>query len=141
MDDGVSPILATLLMVAITVVTAGVLFVLAQGLGSSTDAPAQLTMVVRDAQDRAVVQTTAGDPKWDQIDVRMSNPGGWRINGLATTGTVAGVWVQASGGHIYPGNYIDVCLDTPGGELILEVRHTDPTLGVTTLTFTNVGSC
>ena len=140
-DDAVSPVLATILMVAITIVTAGVLFVLVQGLGGGTNAPAQLTLVVKDAQDRAVVQALAGSPRWDEIDMRMNFAGGWELNGVASTGKPTGEWVQASGGHIYPGNYIDVCLDTPGGDLILEVRHTDPTLGVTTLTFTNVGGC
>jgi flagellin-like protein len=140
-NEAVSPILGTLLMVAITIVLAGVIFVVVQGLGHSTDAPAQLTLVVKDAQDRAVVQATAGGPRWDEIDIRMSAPGGWAVNSAAATGFAAGVWVQAGGDHIYPSHYLDVCLDMPGGDLILEVRHTDPTLGVTTLTFTNVGSC
>lgn len=140
-DAAVSPIIATILMVAITVVVAGVLFALVQGLGVGTKAPAQLSFIVNDAQDRAVVKATQGDPRWGEIEVRMSANGGWAINGPPGSGGVADVWVQAEGPVIYAGNYVEVCLDSAGGDLILDLRHTDPTLGITTLVFSNVDGC
>lgn len=140
-ESAVSPVLATILMVAITVVLAATVFVIANGLGSSTAASATVVFNVNDAQDRAVVKASNGKVQWESTEFRLSADGGWAVNGNAATGMAAGEWNRAAGGKVYAGEYVDFCADVPHNDLVVEVRYADPSLGLTQLTFTNVGVC
>src|SRR5688572_16717013 len=131
--DGVSPDLATVLMVAITVVVAASLFIFSQQLGVGTTPPGTLVFSIHDAQDRAVVISTSGDVAWEDIEVRMSEDGGWALNGPAATGFSAGVWYPAGAGPAYARHYFELCRDI-AGPLVFELRHQDPGLGITKLT-------
>ena len=77
-DEAVSPVIATILMVAITVVLAGVLYVWAANLAESntSDAPGFYTFSGTDApgSDGAVVMTLSNgeDLSWASIDIKAS---------------------------------------------------------------------
>ena len=83
-DEAVSPVIATILMVAITVVLAGVLYVWASSLAEgNTDG--DLTLYVFDAEDAGgeltdgtednlvrVTMTQGGDINWASVNVKIS---------------------------------------------------------------------
>jgi len=84
-DEAVSPVIATILMVAITVVLAGVLYVWAANLAESntSDAPGFYTFSGTDAPgtDGAVIMTmnSGDDLGWASIDIKAS------VDGAAST--------------------------------------------------------
>ena len=84
-DEAVSPVIATILMVAITVVLAGVLYVWAANLAESntSDAPGFYTFSGTDAPgtDGAVIMTmnSGNDLGWASIDIKAS------VDGQAST--------------------------------------------------------
>ena len=88
-DEAVSPVIATILMVAITVVLAGVLYVWAANLAESntSDAPGFYTFSGTDAPgtDGAVIMTmnSGNDLGWASIDIKSS------VDGAASTMVVA----------------------------------------------------
>ncbi len=77
-DEAVSPVIATILMVAITVVLAGVLYVWAANLAESNtgDAPGLYTFSVRDAPgtDGAVIMAMNSGPDlgWASVEIKAS---------------------------------------------------------------------
>ena len=80
-DEAVSPVIATILMVAITVVLAGVLYVWAANLAESntSDAPGFYTFSGTDAPgtDGAVIMTmnSGDDLNWASVDIKASVDG------------------------------------------------------------------
>jgi flagellin-like protein len=139
-DSAVSPVIATILMVAITVVVAATVFVISQQLGVGTDQPATLAFRTEDAQDRVKVISTSSDVDWADIQVRLSDDGEWSLNGGVAVEAEAGEWLQAGTGPVYAGHSFDLCLATPGPG-VFEVRYQDPGLGITRLTLVDIGAC
>jgi flagellin-like protein len=139
-ERAVSPVLATILMVAITVVVAASLFIFSQQLGVGTRPPGTLVFDIHDAQDRVVVKSTSGDLVWDDVEIRLNEDGGWARNANAVTGMAGGTWYPAGTGPIYATQFFDLCLDV-AGPLVLEFRNADPGLGITKLTLVDVSQC
>ena len=99
-DEAVSPVIATILMVAITVVLAGVLYVWAANLAESntSDAPGFYTFSGTDAPgtDGAVIMTmnSGNDLGWASIDIKSS------VDGAASTMVVACGSDDGNGGTV-----------------------------------------
>jgi flagellin-like protein len=70
-NEGVSPVIGVILMVAITVVLAAVVFVLVQNLGKDVEMPVNVSMLKQDEGETYLVHTidrkTIG---WTQVETR-----------------------------------------------------------------------
>lgn len=132
--------MATILMVAITVVVAATIFVISRQLGVGTDAPGALTFRINDAQDEVTVISTSNDLDWQDIEVRLNEDGAWSLEGGPVQDAPAGVWQRAGRGAVFAGQSFSLCMDTTG-PAIFEVRYRDPGLGINKLTLGEVGAC
>jgi len=75
-SEAVSPVIATILMVAITVVLAAVLYVMVLGFGgTSTQTPAATYMknTVTGGQKITIVSITKTDVPWDDVTIQVTN--------------------------------------------------------------------
>src|SRR5512137_1388558 len=75
-SEAVSPVIATILMVAITVVLAAVLYVMVLGFGGTsvtTPAATYSKAPVTNGEQINIVSITKTDVAWDQIKVQMSD--------------------------------------------------------------------
>lgn len=87
--EAVSPVIATILMVAITVVLAAVLYVMVLGFNTGTNqTPAAVynkTSATGGGAKILIVSITRNDVSWDDVKVQLQAPGG----GFSTWTTVA----------------------------------------------------
>jgi flagellin-like protein len=94
-SEAVSPVIATILMVAITVVLAAVLYVMVLGFGgTSTQTPAATYQknTITNGQKITIVSITKTDVPWDDIQIQLSdgtNTAVWNTT-KAFQSTVAG---------------------------------------------------
>ncbi len=139
-DDAVSPVIGVILMVAITVVLAAVVFVLVSqvGHGKAGNLP-NIVLDVTESQDKATV-ISASDAYWDQLEIRLSVDGGWGMNEPATTGTSANEWVRIGGGQIGASDYLHICADTPG-RITVDIRYIDLNTVVAGFTLGHAAAC
>ena len=75
-SEAVSPVIATILMVAITVVLAAVLYVMVLGFGgTSTTTPAATyaKQTITNGEKITIVSITKSDVSWDDIKIQLSN--------------------------------------------------------------------
>ena len=86
-EEGVSPVIATILMVAITVVLAATLYMMLPS-GDSGDATEAMSGRVRDVSDGYIVEIDSGSVEWDADKPRLYNTD----SGVATT---ADSWTSA----------------------------------------------
>ena len=76
-EEGVSPVIATILMVAITVVLAAVLYVMVMGIGGKTENPPAGVIAKTESAGRGAEKLYFGafnpDTKWDQCKFLVEN--------------------------------------------------------------------
>ena len=102
-EDAVSPVIAVILMVAITVVLAATVFVLVSDIGKNAgQAPMNMGITNSETDDNLVV-TSAGTGDWDAIELRADQPVRFNLtgaSGLTTAGTflAQNTWVAANSG-------------------------------------------
>ncbi|MBU0623948.1 MAG: type IV pilin N-terminal domain-containing protein [Candidatus Thermoplasmatota archaeon] len=75
-SEAVSPVIATILMVAITVVLAAVLYVMVLGFGgTSTQTPAATYQknTITNGQKITIVSLTKADVPWDDVKIQVSD--------------------------------------------------------------------
>jgi flagellin-like protein len=131
--EAVSPIVGVVLMVAITIVVAGVLFIIVQGIGIGGE-PAPLVQFLRDNRDGQLKVVQMDDDQIDltQVEVKISKDGWIAYNENAGTSTIeapAGVFVpvsDTSGTFLKAGDYLEFCLDGPTDSIEVAVRITHP---------------
>lgn len=78
-SEAVSPVIATILMVAITVVLAAVLYVMVLGFGgTSTTTPAATysKATISGGEKITIVSITKTDVPWDDVKIQLSDPSG-----------------------------------------------------------------
>ncbi|MCJ7463343.1 MAG: type IV pilin N-terminal domain-containing protein [Thermoplasmata archaeon] len=94
-SEAVSPVIATILMVAITVVLAAVLYVMVLGFGgTSTQTPAATYQknTITNGQKITIVSITKTDVPWDDVKIQVSdgtNIAAWSPTKAALSTTVA----------------------------------------------------
>lgn len=115
-SEAVSPVIATILMVAITVVLAAVLYVMVLGFGGTsqtTPAATYSKAPITNGQQIGIVSITRADVSWDQIKVQM------------TDGTNFVEWETAAadldGGSAVTQNYSTKTLGTGGPVICCQV--------------------
>lgn len=115
---GVSPVIATILMVAITVVLAAVLYVMVMGLGDISTTPnGQITKVEKTGTGEYKLTLSTFSPSTKLTDIKVN------VNGTLFTSSDGKTWVpdkdytykitvtdQAGDGKVSQGDYITVKL-------------------------------
>jgi flagellin-like protein len=73
-DDAVSPVIAVILMVAITVVLAATVFVLVSDIGGNTaNSAPSISWTSDEGQDKLVVSTAAQNADWNRLTVQVDS--------------------------------------------------------------------
>jgi archaeal type IV pilus assembly protein PilA len=130
--SGVSPVIATILMVAITVVLAAVLYVMVMGFGGSTpQAPA--ATLTKSGSDKVIVNI---NPATDRDDMKFSLAGGTPVamSGTAGTGSNTVTFVDLGGdGKVTSGDYFQIN-GTVSGSLALLWINGDTTQSLVSIT-------
>jgi flagellin-like protein len=155
-DLAVSPVIATILMVAITVVLAATAFVLVADVGGNAGntAPA-IGFRVNDALDHLEVTSAGPKADWKRISVRLlsDDDGGSvyvgddpvpYVNKAATTngGLISSpVAVATDPQPIAGGDYLAFCGSGTDGPITLQVTDTDANSLVGTFGFSDLAPC
>ncbi len=150
-EEAVSPVIGVILMVAITVVLAAVVFVLVSDLGGG-DANAQpaISWKQSEAGDYAEVTSAEADADWSEFELKMSQDGRFRVGAVPLTGDattvspdgVAGEWVTMIAGGIGGGDKLYFCVDSSAGPaLTVTLRHIDSNAVAKEFSFNSVAQC
>jgi archaeal type IV pilus assembly protein PilA len=121
-EEAVSPVIGVILMVAITVVLAAVVFVLVSNLGKSSSSAPTFVVQRDDATDRLSVTSADSDADWNRLSIKTNssanpNSPSFRLNsatGAGTAITEAGVEITGSADQMSAGEYLSFCADTAG---------------------------
>lgn len=155
-DDAVSPVMGTILMVAIGVVLAGAMFFVVAGLGAKDKGtPPDMRFIRDDTLDRLQVIKVNPAVARDQFDIKMSAPGDFEADGPVTAGAhavpTANVWVPVAGapggpgaGFVEAGSSFSFCADGGGSAVpgvTVEFRHRPTNAVVFRGAFISMDSC
>lgn len=162
-EDAVSPVIGTLIMVAIAVVLAGVLFVIVSQIGKGGQDPSPRMAISRNEQsDRLEITQIDDGVMRGEYDIRMTVAGDFNVDGPVEAGTdaaTAQTFVRLAGavgapidGVLGPGSYIAFCAETgaigPTGnggpatvDVSVELRHRSTNSIVWHDTFTSLADC
>jgi archaeal type IV pilus assembly protein PilA len=122
-DEAVSPVIGVILMVAITVVLAAVVFVLVTRLAGNSN---------EDAPDLSFAKTEDPDGTGAYFTVvsTSSDVGDWTaytllVNGVAPAGPTPGICTMPASGPIEAGNRVNCDTDTddPANGAVVQLRH------------------
>jgi flagellin-like protein len=149
-EEAVSPVIGVILMVAITVVLAAVVFVLVSDLGNTDEAAAAVSFSKDEGTDRIEVISAASSADWNRLSIRITSGTTSDATGAIVVGTAVpyqndvavvgsdelcqAVANACAGSNVAIGNAIDVI---DAGDF-LEVCATDGIGGVAGGEATNV---
>jgi FlaG/FlaF family flagellin (archaellin) len=144
--DAVSPLMATLIMVVMTIVlTAGVL-VLLNGVGSRDSGPAPVVVPSKDeAADRVLIIRADGLIPLSRLRIEMSVPGHFAYNSLAGLGSPAlpanTLVPLAATGTVTGGDAVFLCANAAASDV--QVLLQDPVTNkvVATASFSSLVAC
>lgn len=133
-DEAVSPVVATIVMVAVTVVLAGVLFAVVTGIRSQSHNTENVGFRVDETADSLYVIKVEEQPQWSTYEVRLSVAGDFELGGPVQAGTdalVANVFASMGGAPNGPGDAAVAAGSTmyfcaepgPVGGVDIEIRH------------------
>ncbi|MGB0653269.1 MAG: archaellin/type IV pilin N-terminal domain-containing protein [Thermoplasmatota archaeon] len=112
-EEAVSPVIGVILMVAITVVLAAVVFVLVSDLGSDSETGAAMKFQKDESDDQIKVVSAENTIDWDRISLKASATGStYDVNDAAATGDTAVTASLAAipdTDSIEAGDYIEFC--------------------------------
>lgn len=145
--DAVSPVVAVILMVAITVVLAAVVFVLVNNLGEGKD-PAPIVGMSADlGRARFNIQQGPAGHSWNEFTLKADEALRFSLNGpatLASTALAPGTLVQVGSAatQVTGGDYIQFCGD--GGaksQIHVQLRHVPSNSLTYSSEFIQVAAC
>jgi flagellin-like protein len=145
-DEAVSPVIGTILMVAITVVIAAVVFVFVSGFDEPANAPA-VSVSADDLDDRLVFIRADPDLKSDDFEIRISVAGGFGYNEAAAnvgpTDLAAFTFVPVGPDSLElgGGDSIFLCADSPAQDVQVALRHRESVTMVYEETFVTMRGC
>lgn len=155
-DSAVSPVVGTILMVAIAVVLSGVMFILTTQIGKGKDSPPEMAFVRDEQNDRLMITKIAPVIARGEYEIRMSRAGDFDVDAQVGAGAdvaSANAFVALAGapggpaeGQIEPGSYISFCVETgnPGtvaDGVLVELRHAKSNSIVWKDTFLTLADC
>jgi flagellin-like protein len=134
-DEAVSPVIGVILMVAITVVLAAVVFVLVSNLGGDSNTAPAISWNKNESSDELSVVTASSNADWANLEISFSAAGGYRLNGGDATGTVGmtgttqdmaantPIAIRTTADPIRAADTLEFCADVAGP---LTITITDP---------------
>ena len=152
-DEAVSPVIGVILMVAITVVLAAVVFVLVSNLGKGTESAPNLGATSDDTNNKIQINTAPNGLTWDKFDLKADKAivsylnaaaagGAGGTDLVANTATDAGTSSQTVSG----GDYFAFCGGTMATgatqtSVTVTIIHVASNTQVYTHTFPSVTAC
>ncbi|HLF16186.1 MAG TPA: type IV pilin N-terminal domain-containing protein [Candidatus Thermoplasmatota archaeon] len=146
-DEAVSPVIGTILMVAITVVLAAVVLVLVNGTNGNGDSAPPVAMQRDEASDQVEVVRGSGDADWSLVEIRSSEALRFALNGaagIASTQLPAGTFVAASASSnvIDAAEFLDFCGDGAiKSNVDITLRYTSPNSVLEELHYLAIPAC
>jgi flagellin-like protein len=146
-EEGISPVLGTLLAVAITVLLGGTVFVVAtQFNGPKDNAPSMQFLIDNRSGQIQILRAEKGIDV-STLQVQLSVPGHMGYNNAATlAATTIGpsTWVSllpAPGTSVTGGDAINFCADAGGGGITVTLRNTPVNQILYQNSFTTLATC
>lgn len=133
-DEAVSPVIGVILMVAITVVLAAVVFVLVSNLSKSGQKAPDAAFSTDETRDRMTIVTAQSELTYADFEFKSSNPDiKWLRNGApgnsagATFGSSDYLTMAAATAPFNAGDYFEFCSPTAqeNDPTTFQVRHID----------------
>ncbi len=155
-DEAVSPVIAVILMVAITVVSAATVVVLVSDIGSETgESSPSFNLNADQSNARLKVESAVENADWNRLQFKSNLAIVFNKDKAATTSTtdgsvnvIAGDWTEAasSADVMVVGEYIDFCGGTQGtpaaqADVIIEMRDGEANTAKGEWTFPTVAKC
>lgn len=145
-DEAVSPVIGVILMVAITVVLAAVVFVLVSDLGDTGDSAPELGFT-RDEQDDELTVSKA-DPglNWTEFEIRASEAVEYTVNGANTNGLTANTAETVASVDVQGGDVFAFCGGVTGTgvaktDVTIVIRHKESNSQIGSYEFTTIAAC
>jgi len=135
---GVSPIIAIILMVAITVVLAATIYVWVSGMGKTGTSTPNLSAIVDNANDKVVITSAETGLDWSDIKIVWSADSGVTVDSVTVkTATGTSIGTPSNGGAVTTsatavnaGDYIEISATGSGDvEITLIYTPTNTQLG------------
>lgn len=134
-DEAVSPVIGVILMVAITVVLAAVVFVLVSNLSKTSGKAPDVSWTTDETKDRISLIKADTGLNWDDFSIKGTIPAGttainWALNADATTGgaDLGSTYDPIDTDSFEAGDFMDFC------------STTTPSTGITTIQIIHVES-
>ena len=145
-DDAVSPVIGVILMVAVTVVLAAVVFVLVQGLGADRPVAHGLAVLLDEGDDQLLIAGANSVDNWENYEMRSSEAVAglhWVIDAEATSSdaVLSSTFVALSGGSLRAGSAIDFCAETPLADVDVLIRDANANTVVYRGHFRSIAAC
>lgn len=147
-EEAVSPVVGVILMVAITVVLAAVVFVLVNNLGKGTEKAPSLGASADSTNQRINIGTAEPGHNWLEFDLKADQALKFDLNGDATAADTQAITAGGStdaglvGEAVTGGDYFDFCGD--GGirtNVVVQVIHVATNTEVYKTTFPTIAAC
>ena len=145
-DDAVSPVIGVILMVAITVVLAAIVFVLVGGLGSDRGDTQLLGMTQNEGDDSMAIARAPPGYDWNDYDIRVVEPatGVHFARNAAATGadpTLSNTYQSLGSGVVVASDYISLCADVPVVGVTVQIRDVNANSIVNVSEFRSIDAC
>lgn len=142
--QAVSPIIAVILMVAITVVLAATVFVLVSDIGGqSTNTAPQVAWSPDEIQDRLSVNTATQNADWARLNLTSNGLNvRYALNNEATsTSQKLPYMATANPARIQAGDYLSFCANVAQSNVEIIVRDSTANAVILRHTFTSLAAC
>lgn len=141
-EEGVSPVIGVILMVAITVVLAAVVFVMVNQFGAGGDEAPSVAFNRDEARDQITLTKAEGGLSWDQFQVKLSVDGEYALNGAATVAVGAGnVTDFASATTVTGGDELAFCGDAAAQNVVVTIIHAESNAQIYRTEFASIEAC
>ena len=147
-DEAVSPVIGVILMVAITVVLAAVVFVLVSNLSKGGQKAPDVSFSTDETRDRITLVTAASGLNWDDFKIKATVPTGETVNyvlnvdGSTADTDLSSVYSQLASAAFTAGDFLDFCgTTTVDGTTTIQLLHTESNTVVYETQFNGIVAC
>lgn len=145
-DDAVSPVIAVIMMIAITVVLAGVIVVLVQGLRSGEEPATGIAITRSEGDDELRIAGSNAVDFWEDYEFRTQSAVvglHWAVDqdATGTDPTVSQEYVALTGGKVQAGDRLHFCADSALADVTILIRDAQANAVVYQGTFRSIAAC
>lgn len=146
-DEAVSPVIGVILMVAITVVLAAVVFVLVSNLSKTSSKAPDVSFTLDENTDRLSLVKSATGLNWDDFKIKGTVPSStvnYILNADATTAAtdLSGTYAAFSTADFNAGDFVDFCGTAAiTGTTTIQILHTESNTVVFDGSFVGIAQC